>query len=140
MALHDLDFFEVIGAFYALDADSAMDELSACPPSCWTGLAYEWKSDNASEYHQFIQYVVDVLPSHAPMGWVFSLVEEYLHPIVHLPDAVDIAAETLVRFWNAHLECRTADNERELRDYLRLLDDHPDSERVPDIARQITPR
>ncbi len=96
----------------------------------WSEVSYEWKFDNAEKVSDFIQEVVKILPASVEFEKVHYLVSDYVNPLVHLPGSIDLAAIALVTFWNRH---QNGDPE-ELCEFLKLIDEHPDGERVAEIA------
>lgn len=59
-----------------------------------------------------------------------ALAENYILALVHIPNSIDLAAEAAVAFWNRI----PVGDPQPLRDLLTLLRDHPDGERVDEIA------
>ncbi|WPF65595.1 MULTISPECIES: hypothetical protein [unclassified Corynebacterium] len=128
-----MDISDFEGAIQALDrgdVDSVIDSFRRHSGEEWVGDLYEWKEDNAERVSRFIQEVVSVLPDDVTFEKVQSLVENYILALVHLPHSIDLAAESLVVYWN---RCQNA-NPQELCRYLGLLVEHPDGHRVAEIA------
>ena len=96
----------------------------------WSEVSYEWKFDNAEKVSDFIQEVVKILPASVEFERIQNLVYEYLFPLVHLPGSIDLAAIALVIFWNRHQN----GDPNDLIEDLKNFEEHPDGERVSEIA------
>ena len=105
--------------------------MTRFPPLDWLEDSYDWKCDHAEEFSEVIQRLAVTLPTEGTSWEDFSiLTENYLHALVWIPDAVDLATQAAVSYWNRN----PVGDSQPLRDYLELLRDHPDGERVDEIA------
>ena len=129
--MQDSDFAAAVAAVQDERDDDAIALFGSFPPIDWLRDCYDWKSDHAEEFSEFIQRLSIILPADEKRFSDFALItENYLGPIVHILDSINLAAQAAVTFWNRN----PVGDPQPLRDLLTLLRDHPDGERVDEIA------
>ncbi|MDN5799566.1 hypothetical protein [Corynebacterium casei] len=96
----------------------------------WADVSYDWKYENRQKVSDFIQKSVKILPASVEFERIQYLVSEYVLALVYLPGSIDLAATALVTFWNRHQN----GDPKELIKQLERFSEHPDGERVAEIA------
>ncbi|MDN6680514.1 MAG: hypothetical protein L0L17_12645 [Yaniella sp.] len=96
----------------------------------WADVSYDWKYENRQKVSDFIQEAVKILPASVEFERIQYLVSEYVLALVYLPGSIDLAATALVTFWNRHQN----GDPKELIKQLERFSEHPDGERVAEIA------
>ena len=96
----------------------------------WADVSYDWKYENRQKVSDFIQKSVKILPASVEFERIQYLVSEYVLALVYLPGSIDLAATALVTLWNRHQN----GDPKELIKQLERFSDHPDGERVAEIA------
>ena len=96
----------------------------------WADVSYDWKYENRQKVSDFIQKSVKILPASVEFERIQYLVSEYVLALVYLPGSIDLAATALVTLWNRHQN----GDPKELIKQLEHFSEHPDGERVAEIA------
>ncbi|MDN5885210.1 MAG: hypothetical protein L0H58_11245 [Corynebacterium casei] len=96
----------------------------------WADVSYDWKYENRQKVSDFIQKSVKILPASVEFERIQYLVSEYVLALVYLPGSIDLAATALVTFWNRHQNGNPNDLIEDLKDF----EEHPDGDRVAEIA------
>ena len=129
--MRDSDFAAAVAAVQEGRDDDAIALFGSFPAIDWLRDGYDWKCDHAEEFSEVIRRLAVMLPTEGTSWEDFSiLTENYLHALVWIPDAVDLATQAAVSYWNRN----PVGDPQPLRDHLELLRDHPDGERVDEIA------
>lgn len=127
----EADLVAMIEAVKRENYDEAIERFHQHSAEEWNNDLYDWKSDHAQEFSDFIQKIVEVLPATASLERVIALSANYLLSICHLSmDTADLAAKTVVTYWNRHQE----GDPKMVREYLDDLREHPDTEEIEQIA------
>lgn len=129
--MQDADFAAAVAAVQEGRDDDAIALFGSFPAIDWLRDGYDWKSEHAEEFSEFIQRLSSILPTDMlSIDDFAALAENYILALVHIPNSIDLAAEAAVAFWNRN----PVGDPQPLRDLLTLLRDHPDGERVDEIA------
>ena len=129
--MQDSDFAAAVAAVQEERDDDAIALFGSFPPLDWLRDGYDWKCDHAEEFSEVIQRLSIILPTDMlTIDDFAALAENYILALVHIPNSIDLAAEAAVAFWNRI----PVGDPQPLRDLLTLLRDHPDGERVDEIA------
>jgi len=133
--MQDSDFAAAVAAAQEGRDDDLIALFTRFPALDWLSDGCDWKSDHAHEFSEVIQRLCVILPTESTSWEDFSiLTENYIGPIVWIPDSIDLAAQAAVTYWNRN----PGNDPQPLRDYLDLLRDHPDGERIDEIAATAT--
>lgn len=129
--MQDADFAAAVAAVQEGRDDDAIALFGSFPAIDWLRDGYDWKCDHAEEFSEVIQRLSIILPTDMlSIDDFAALAENYILALVHIPNSIDLAAEAAVTFWNRN----PVGDPQPLRDLLTLLRDHPDGERVDEIA------
>lgn len=129
--MRESDFAAASAAATSRRDDDLVALYKSFPAIEWLRDCYDWKSDHAEEFSECIQRLCIILPTEGTSFEDFALItENYIGPMVHIPDSINLAAKAAVTFWNRN----PTGDPQPLRDLLTLLESHPDGDRVKEIA------
>lgn len=129
--MRDSDFAAAVAAVQEGRDDDAIALFGSFPAIDWLRDGYDWKCDHAEEFSEVIQRLSIILPTDMlSIDDFAALSENYILALVHIPNSIDLAAEAAVTYWNRN----PVGDPQPLRDLITLLRDHPDGERVDEIA------
>lgn len=129
--MEESDFTAAVAAFNEGRDDDLIALFTRFPARDWLRDCYDWKSDHAEEFSEVIQHLSVILPTESTSHEDFFIFcENYIGPLVWIPDSIDLAAQAAVTYWNRN----PSDDSQPLLDLLDLLRRHPDGARLEEIA------